>query len=295
MSNQKIGITSDSSSSLAYAPFKHDVRITRTTIRFGEKQYMDGVDITADSFYDLLEKSDVMPSTAAPSPEEIIGRATELRDEGCTDVIHFPISFALSSYGENLLNLKDDYVEGVNYHVFNPRTGAMIEGYCAHYAEILAKKGYSVEEIFDECEKFVNSSCTYLLVDDLKFLVKGGRLNAASGLIGSLMRIKPILKLDKKGTIDPFEKVRTHAKAIERMFEIIKEDTKDAKEVLFVVQHSQRLEEGQAIKERFEKEFPNCAKATLSTITPTIGCHIGSHVIGMSYIILDNLKEGKDL
>ena len=291
----KIGITSDSSSSLLYAPFETDVRITRTTIRFGEKQYMDGVDINADSFYDLLEQSDTIPTTAAPSPEEIIGRATELKNEGCTDVIHFPISFALSSYGENLNNLKDDYIEGVNYHVFNTRSGAMIEGYCAHYAEILANKNYSVDDIFEECEKFVNQSCTYLLVDDLKYLVKNGRLNAASGLIGSLMRIKPILKLDKNGTIDPFEKVRTHAKAVERMIEVVKENTKDAKEVVIVIQHSKRLEESQELQKRLEKEIPNCIKTTLCTVTPTIGCHIGSGVLAICYIILDGLKEGKDL
>ena len=291
----KVGITSDSSSSLAYAPFEHDVRITKTTIRFGDKQYTDGVDITVDEFYELLKTSPDVPSTAAPTPEEIIGRAVELKNEGCTDVIHFPISFALSSYGENLLNLKDDYVEGINYHVFNPRSGAMIEGYIAHYADIMAKKGCTVEEIFAECEKVVNASCTLLLVDDLKYLVRNGRLNATSGLIGGLLRIKPILRLDKKGTIDPFEKVRTHSKAVDRMVEIVREETKDAKDVLIVIQNSASPEEADELEKRIKNEFPNLFKITKCKITPTIGCHIGAGVIGLSYIILDDLKYGKEL
>lgn len=291
----KIGITSDSSSSLLYPPFDTKIKITKTTIRFGETIYMDGVNITPDEFYEKLNAADIVPTTAAPTPEEIIDCTNEYVKEGCTDVIHFPISFALSSYGENLLNLKEEYFDNVNYHVFNCRTGAMIEGYCAHYAEIMANKDYTVEEIFNECEKFVQNSATYLIVDDLKYLVKNGRLNAASGLIGSLIKIKPILKLDAKGTIDPFEKVRTHNKAVDRMLELVKEDTKNAKRIIVQIQHSARHDEANELKVRCLNELPNAVKASVTTVTPTIGCHIGSGVISIAYIICDDLKEADDL
>ena len=287
----KVVITSDSSSSLLYAPFKHHIKITNTTIRFGEEVYMDGVNITADSFYEKLSQANIIPTTAAPAPDEIINKTNELIKEGYTDIIHFPISFALSSYGENLINLKDEYFPEINYNVFNCRTGAIMEAYCAHYAEILADNDYNVEEIFEDCEKFVNASATYLIVDDLNYLVKNGRLNSTSGFIGGLMKIKPILKLDAKGTIDPFEKVRTHNKAVDRMIELVKNDTKDAKRIILVVQHSELLDEAKVLKERCLKEIPNIVKTSVTTISPTIGCHIGSHVISLGYIILDDLKE----
>lgn len=288
----KIGITSDCSSALEYAPFEHKIKITRTSIHFGNEELVDGVDITAEGFYQRLVSTTEVPSTSAPTPNELISRANEWKEEGCTDVIHFPISFGLSKYGENLLVNAEDYVEGINYHVFNCHTACIMEGFCAHYAEILANKGYTVEEIFAECQKMTDQTVTYFVVDDLKYLVKNGRLNAASGFIGSLIKIKPILKLGQTGTIDVFEKVRTHNKALDRLFEIVKNDTLDAKEVIYVVQHSNRENDAKDLLEKVKTEFAHNGKDfTISVVPPTIGCHIGSGVLSIGYIVLDGLKE----
>lgn len=289
----KIGITADCSSGLEYAPFKHNIKITRTTIHFGEKELIDGIDITADEFYELLSKNeDVVPSTSAPTPQEIIKCIEEYKSEGCDTVIHFPISFGLSAYGENLQVVGQDYVDDVNLKVYDCHSACAMEGYTAHYAEILANKGYNVEEIFAECDKLVDNSKTYFLVDDLKYLVKNGRLNAFSGFIGSLIKIKPILRLGKPtGTIDVFEKIRTHAKAMERMIEIVKADTKEAKSVIYVVQHTNRYNDALKLAERIKTIYSNIKRVEVSTVTPTVGSHIGNGVLSIGYIITDTLNE----
>ncbi len=289
----KIGITADCSSGLEYAPFKHNIKITRTTIHFGEKELVDGIDITADEFYKELEASDIVPSTSAPTPKEIIRCVEEYRKEGYTTVIHFPISFGLSAYGENLQAVSDDYVEGINLKVYNCNTACIMEGYTAHYAEILANKGYSVEEIFSECDRMSDNSKTYFLVDDLKYLVKNGRLNVVSGFIGGLMKIKPILQLGKNvnGKIEIFEKVRTHSKALERMFEVVKSETANAKNVIYIIQHSNRLDDAKKLVDKVHEMFNNVKRVEIATVTPTVGAHIGSGVLSLGYIITDQLKE----
>ncbi|MCI6716764.1 MAG: DegV family protein [Bacilli bacterium] len=289
----KIGITADCSSGLEYAPFKHNIKITRTTIHFGEKELIDGIDITADEFYKELEASDIVPSTSAPTPKEIIRCVEEYRNEGCTTVIHFPISFGLSAYGENLQAVSDDYVEGVDLKVYNCNTACIMEGYTAHYAEILASKGYTVEEIFKECDHMSDNSKTYFLVDDLKYLVKNGRLNVVSGFIGGLMKIKPILQLGKNvdGKIEIFEKVRTHVKALERMFEVVQNETASAKSVIYIIQHSNRLEDAKKLVNKVNEMFNNVKRVEIATVTPTVGAHIGSGVLSLGYIITDNFKE----
>lgn len=288
--NMKIGITADCSSGLEYAPFEHKIKITRTTIHFGEKEYIDGVDITADEFYKMLSETDVIPSTSAPTPQEILRCADEYKKEGYDAVIHFPISFSLSAYGENLKNA--DYIEDIDFHVYNCFTACVMEGYSAHYAEILASKNYSVEEIFSECDKLADQSKTYFLVDDLKYLVKNGRLGAVSGFIGGLMKIKPILKLGKPtGSIDVYEKVRTHTKAVERMIEIVKNDTQNAKEVIYVIQHTNRYDDACELAEKIKSIYTNIKRVEITTVTPTVGCHIGNGVLSIGYIITDGLKE----
>lgn len=287
----KIGITSDCSSGLEYAPFEHNVKITRTTIHFGDMELVDGIDIKADEFYKKLRSTDIVPTTSAPTLGEIAKRVEEWKSEGCTDVIHFPISFGLSAYGENLTNAFDEMVENINFHVFNCHSACVMEGYCAHYAQILADKGYTVDEIMSECQKLADQTVAYFIVDDLKYLVKNGRLNAISGTIGSLLKIKPILKLGQSGTIDVFEKVRTRTKAIERIKELVKEETKGAKEVIYVVLHSDCEDEAKELLETVKQIYPNGKRYELTTVTPTVGAHIGAGVLAIAYIVLDGLKE----
>ncbi len=292
----KVGITTDCSSCIEYAPFKHNVKVTRTTIHFGEKEFVDGVDINADQFYEKLSNSDIVPSTSAPSPEQLIGKAEEYMNAGYTDVIHFPISFGLSAYGENLKAVSDDYVEGINYHVYNPMLACMPQGYTAHYAQILADKGATVDEIFAECDKLRHQAVEYFIVDDLKYLVKNGRLSVAAGAIGSLMKIKPILRLGEieEGKINTFEKVRTSSKVIDRIFELVHEETKDAKEVIYCIQHTLNAEKAKELQERAKQEFSNGVAFPITVVAPTVGCHIGCGILSLGYIILDGLKE-KDL
>jgi DegV family protein with EDD domain len=286
----KIGITADCSSGLEYFPHKHQVKITRTSINFGEEVLVDGVDITADQFYERLAKSDIIPTTSAPTPGEIMARVEEWKKEGCTDVIHFPISFNLSAYGENLQAIGKDLVDGANIHVFDTKTAAIMEGYNAYYASILAQKGYSVEEILSECTKFRNNTTALFVVDDLKYLVKNGRLSSASGLIGSLINIKPVLELGKEGKIIPYEKVRTHKKALNRLVEIIKERSQDYQKVLYLVLHTGRFDDALNLKNEIKDQVNNAHRIEVSTITPTVGAHIGCGVLGIGRIILDDLK-----
>lgn len=293
----KVGITSDCSSGLEYAPFATKVKITRTTIYFKDKQYVDGIDIKAKEFYELIRTTGIVPTTAAPTPGEIMRCAEEWKKEGCTDVIHFPISFNLSTYGENLQKNGKDYVDDVNLHVFNCHSACLMEGYCAHYAQILADKGYSVDDIMSECKKFADQTFAYFLVDDLKYLVKNGRLNLVSGAIGSLLKVKPILYLGAPGTIDVAEKVRTHHKALERMFDLVKEGTKQYKKVIYLILMEDNTDQSKGtllydIIQKADSTFKhNALRIETSTIVPTIGAHIGPGVIGIGAIGLDGLKE----
>jgi len=285
----KIGITADCSSGLEYFPHKHNVQITRTTINFDNEILVDGVDITADQFYERLSTSNTVPSTSAPTTGEILKTVDYYKRLGYTDVIHFPISFNLSTYGENLKYTVSELVEGINYHVFNTRSSTILQGYLAYYAEILANKGHNIDEIFYECTKLRNNTKAFFVVDDLKYLVKNGRLSAAKGLVGSLAKIKPILELDYEGKITQFEKVRTHNRAVNRMLDLILEDSKDAKKVIYVVLHTLRLEEAKKVANLIKVVVNNAHRIEVSTITPTVGAHIGCGVIGVGRIIIDDL------
>lgn len=287
---QKIGITADCSSGLEYAPFEHNVKITRTTINFGNEVLIDGIDITADEFYKRLEESDIIPSTAAPTIGEITRCIDELKQAGCTDIIHFPISFGLSAYGETWQATLPELFDDVNIHVVDTKRACILEGYQAFYAQKMAEAGYNTKEIIKEIERFREQTGAFFVVDDLKYLVKNGRLSSVSGMIGSLVKIKPILELNQDGKISTYEKVRTHTRALDRMIELTLEKTKDAKKVLYYILHSNCLDGAKNLKSDFASKIKNAYQIDITTITPTVGAHIGSGVLGIGYVILDDIK-----
>jgi len=285
---KKIGIMADSSSGLAYAEFRHNIKITKTTIHFGEETLIDGVDILADAFYLRLEQDPIVPKTSAPTTQEILDQIEILKSEGCTSMLHFPISTNLSQYGKNLKQIIEPLVPDIDFHVIDTKAATLMQGYMAYFAQILADKGYSIESIKKEVLKLRSQSNAYFVVDDLKYLIKNGRLSNLTGTIGILAKIKPILSLDHEGFITTKEKVRVHSKAIERMYEMIETETKDAKKVIYLILHTNRLNDALNVEVRIKQELSNVHQTYVSTITPTVGAHIGSKILGIGYIIIDD-------
>ena len=286
----KIRITADCSSGVEYASFKHNIKITRTTISFKDKTLIDGIDVKVDEFYNMLENTEEVPSTAAPSIGEIINRVNEWKEEGCTDVIHFPISFGLSPYGQNFSQMSDELFEGINVHFFPSKQACIMQGYVAHYGEILAQNGKTPAEIIELCSKLQDRITTHFIVDNLKYLVKNGRLTSVAGFIGSLVNIKPVLQVNNEGKIVPFEKVRTKGKAIERIKQLTINNGLAYQDVIYVVLHSNRLEEANKIADELKLLVNNARRVEVTTITSTVGAHIGSGVIGITCIPVDNLE-----
>lgn len=283
----KIGFTADSSSGLEYAPFKHQVKITKTTIHFGDETLIDGVDITADEFYLRLEKEQIVPTTSAPTLGEILEKVLEYKRLGYKDVIHFPISTNLSAYGKHIQRLVQNEIPDINFKVIDTKAATLVQGYLVSVAEKLASMGKTPDEIENEILELRSQMQAYFIVDNLKYLIKNGRLSNITGTIGILAKIKPILSLTKDGKIETIEKVRTHHKATESMFQRIKEEAKKYKKVTYMVLHTNRLDDALIFKERILKEMDNVHECLVSTITPTVGAHIGSKILGAGYVILD--------
>ena len=152
------------------------------------------------------------------------------------------------------------------------------------------------QEILDELAKLQSKTFAYFAVDNLSYLVKNGRLSAALGFIGGIMKIKPIIFLgDDTGLLKIHEKVRTLKKAIEREFELLEEGVANAKEVVFLAQDSGRPEQGQYLVNRIKESFTEkMVTIGYSPISPVIGAHSGPGLLGVGAIIIDDLLEKEE-
>ena len=135
----------------------------------------------------------------------------------------------------------------------------------------LINEGKKPKEIFDYLEEIKHNIHVYVLVDTLKFLVKNGRLSVASGAIGSLLKIKPLLHINETGQLVPLEKIRTSSKARKRFIEIALNEIKSGVNEFFLA-YTNNKEYVEEIRKEILQTYPSL-KITLCPLTPVVGAH----------------------
>ena len=212
----------------------YPVKVIRSTLNLDGKEYEDYVDIQAKEFYKLIEENpNIDVSTSQTSTGKIASVYEELKEEGYTDVIVVVISSKLSGTYQGAM-LAKDMVKDINVYVVDSRSVSYGEAYLVLEAIRLIKEGKKKIEIIDYLEKIRDHIYIYVLVDTLKFLVKNGRLSATSGFLGTLLKIKPLLNIQKDGSLVPYEKIRTTNKAQSRLIEIIEGNIKEKNVIMFI-------------------------------------------------------------
>ncbi len=284
---EKIAIISDVNAGLDYLGYDAQIPVLRSIINFGDEHLIDGKEIKADEFYDRIKTSPIIPSTSAPTVGEAMELIESLIEEKYTDVIMYSISYKLSSIGQMVETLIEEYKDQINIHVVDTKKAAYLQGYIAVTAKQMASNGKSVSEILDYSHFLVENSHAFFVVDNLSYLVKNGRISGAAGFLGGLLKIKPVLELTKDGRIISFEKVKTHRKAVERVLELILDEIKDAKKLKICVFHTVREEDALAIAKHLEETITIEKDIEVHMITPAVGAHVGLGVLGIGYFVLE--------
>ncbi|MBN2300809.1 MAG: DegV family protein [Acholeplasmataceae bacterium] len=282
--SEKIGLVVCGNSGVDYLKLDYPVKMIRSTLNLDGKEYEDYVDIQAKEFYDIIQANpDIDVSTSQTSTGRIASVYEELKEEGYTDVIAVVISSKLSGTYQGAV-LAKDMVPGINVYVIDSRSVSYGEAFLVIEAIKMIKKGYKTRDIIDKLEKIRDNIYIYVLVDTLKFLVKNGRLSAASGFLGTLLKIKPLLHIQRDGSLVPFEKIRTTAKAQQRLLEVIKHDV-DGKNVVMFIAYTNNLGKAEELKNQIQTIRPDIT-VELVPLTPVVGAHAGPGTLGVGYIVL---------
>lgn len=282
--SEKIGIVVCGNSGVDYMKLDYPVKLIRATLNLGGKEYEDYVDIQAKEFYDIVQANpDIDVSTSQTSTGKIASVYEELKEEGYTDVIAVVISSKLSGTYQGAI-LAKEMVPGLNVFVIDSRSVSYGEAYLVLEAIKMIKNGSKLRDIIDRLEKIRDNIYIYVLVDTLKYLVKNGRLSAASGFLGTLLKIKPLLHVQRDGSLVPFEKIRTTSKAQQRLVEIIKSDI-EGKNVVMFIAYTNNEEKAAEIKQEILSFRPDIT-VELVPLTPVVGAHAGPGTLGVGYIVL---------
>lgn len=193
------------------------VQVVPLTIHFGEREFVDGVDIDTDRFYRMLVQSDVLPTTSQPTPHafgKVFAQAVEAGDS----VVCITISAKLSGTFQSASIAAADYPGKV--FVVDSRNVTIAAGVLVEYALELVDQGMSAEHIALTLMEKRDKVKLLAMVDTLEYLKKGGRISATVAFAGGLLNIKPLITIDD-GEVKMVSKARGVKQAYGQLAELI--------------------------------------------------------------------------
>jgi DegV family protein with EDD domain len=276
----KIAVMTDSTAYLTPEQREaFDIHMIPLQVVFDDATYEEEVDITTAEFYEKIKQQKSLPKTSQPVVGKVIEKLEEL-SKTYDAVISIHLSSGISGTYQSMV-AADDMVEGIDVYAYDSELSCMPQAYYAMEAAQMVTQGASVEAILERLDEMKQTMIAYFMVDDLSNLQRGGRLNGAQALIGSLLQVKPVLHFEDK-VIVPFEKIRTKKKALSRIKSLFAEQAASGDKMRACFIHANRPEEAEALRAEMQAEYPN-SEIDVSYFGPVIGTHLGEGAIGLTW------------
>jgi DegV family protein with EDD domain len=277
----RIVVVTDSSATVpAELVEELDIRVVPMLIAFRNQSFRDGVDITPGQVYRRLRANKHIPTTAAPSVGDFL-RVYASAGQTARGIVSIHVPSWLSATYDTAV-LASRLVDDVPIRVVECTTAAMGQGFAVIEAARAAAAGAELEQVVARAEQVESWATLNVIVGTLKYLHRGGRIGAASALLGSMLQIKPILYLGD-GRVEVLAKARTKERAVEQMLGRMAEAVTGFP-VHAAVMHADVPEEAEALKQQVAQRF-DCVELLLTEFTPVMGAHTGPGLLGVVYYV----------
>lgn len=275
-----IRILLDSSADFSAEEAKmRNMELVPINITMNGKNYLDGVDITKDEFYDLLTSTEEFPMTAQPSPQEFLDIFEDAKEKG-DQLIYLSLSSALSGTFQSA-TLAKNMAEYDEIYLVDTLSATRAIRLMAEYACKLREEGKDAATIAAELEDFRSRVVVYAAVDTLEYLYKGGRLSKAAAAVGELANLKPIITVTQEGKMAVPGKALGRNKALSTLVKMVTEKDIDTTFPIYSL-YAVGEENTEKLEQKLGKEGIRVTKRL--QIGSTIGCHIGPGAYGVIFV-----------
>jgi DegV family protein with EDD domain len=269
------------------------LNFARLTCSYGGREYIDdfGESLSHKRFFQDLRNGEI-PLTSQPSVEEFYNKFKLITDQD-KDILYVCVSSGLSG-AENSANIAKSMLSEekpeINIYIVNVLTASLGQGLMVIKALEMKKAGKSLREIINYIEENKQKLNTYITVDDLNFLKRGGRLSVAAAMIGIVLHIKPILTINNEGRVMPILKVKGRKTSINKLVEIVKERIEDEENQTIAISHGDCTLEALKLKESLLKLIK--VKDIIINFTgPAVGAHGGPGNIAIFFMGKERQKH----
>lgn len=257
-----------------------DIRVLPLYVSFQDVS-MKETEIENEVFYEMMEQKGI-PVSSQPSVGELYQQMTDIVAKG-DDLLCVFLSSEMSGTYDSACKVKEKVLEqhqGAEIHIVDSRSNSMQLGFAAIVAARAAKMGKTLDEVKEVAEQNIKKSRFLFIPDNLVYLKKGGRIGGASALIGSVLKIIPVLTV-KNGKTTILKTVRTKTKAIKAMIDKMLQDHLDYGVQEIVVHHINCYDQAKDLANNLGEKLN--IDVDIVDIGPVIGMHVGPGAIGIVY------------
>jgi DegV family protein with EDD domain len=256
------------------------ITIVPLLVTFGDATFKAGVDLSTEAFWERMVAPDApFPKTAASSPGDFKDAYEAAFDAGADAIVSVHVAGTLSGTIKSA-QIARDMLPDREIHVVDSQGASMAEGILARMAVELAAEGRSAAEIAEILESRTGDMRIYLTLETLEYLKKGGRISGAQAAIGTLLSVKPIIRV-RDGVVDTVDRVRTRTKARERMLELITERPIERLAILHTISP-----DVEAFRDEVLARAPGLAvdDVTIDLVGASVGPHLGPGCVGAAIL-----------
>ena len=277
----RVAVITDSASDLAPAEAEATgIRVVPLIVNFGADSFRAGVDLTTEQFWERMTAPDApFPTTAASSPGEFKEAYEAAFADGAEAIVSIHVAGALSGTIKSA-QIARDMLPDREIHIVDSLGASMAEGILARMALEHVAAGRSAAEIAAALEGRVRDMKMYVALETLEYLKKGGRISGASAAIGTLLSVKPIVQVEH-GVVSTADKVRTRAKARERLLDLVCERPIERISILHTISP-----DVETFRDQVLARSPDIDPAHVSVelVGASVGPHLGPGCVGAAVL-----------
>ncbi len=277
MSKRKVAVVMDSTANLSPEMLaQYDIETIPLNLIWSGESYRDGIDITTDEFYDRLASSSDLPTTSQPSVgdfNELFTRVAETAES----IVCVTLSSGISGTYASAVGAAE-MLEDISIDVIDSRSVSVGHGYITLAAARAAQDGADFEDVAQAARDLIPKTDVFFAVDTLEFLHRGGRIGGARRLIGSVLSIKPVLKI-VDGEIDALASVRTKKKALSYLIDLAEKEFAGKNNIHLAIVDAVAEDEARLLGEELQKRLQP-VEMIYGELSPVIGTHAGPGTVG---------------
>lgn len=256
-----------------------DIQVIPINIHFGEKTYLQNVDLDTEGFYKLVDETRKVPKTSQPTPHQFVEFYKKIAQEGDT-ILSVHITSKLSGTFDSAVAAARELERTFNVIPFDSMCGSTGIGMLCREARLAERAGQGIQEIVQNLEILRGKIDIFLALDTLEYARMSGRVGTLQAALASVLNVKPIAKLGN-GVLNMTEKVRTRSASLERLIAMAKEKVGD-KAINLAVVHARDPKSGEILLEK-ARAMLNVKEFILADLSISIAANLGPGTVGLIF------------